>query len=345
MQNISLIIPDDWHNHLRDQHYLERTVTDVARSFNRAIIMPNLKSPVTTVAAAQAYRQRILNALPPHSEFTPLMTLYLTPMLIPAEIVAAKKSGIIFGCKLYPQGVTTQSEFGVRNIMDIYPALEAMQAHNIPLLIHGEIPNADVDIFDRERVFIDTILTQLLQDFPNLKMVLEHISTKIAVDFVASAPDTLAATITPHHLLLNRNDVLAGGIKPHHYCLPIAKRESDRLALIQAATSGNKKFFLGTDSAPHTQESKQSACGCAGIYSAYHALPLYLETFETAGALTQFEAFASYFGAQFYGLPINTRRITLRKQPWQVPATLPFGDSTVIPFLAGQTLQWQLTHE
>ena len=307
--------------------------------------MPNLKSPVTTTRDANNYLQRITQHIPIGKNFTPLMTLYLTTQLTPAEIAAAKASGIVYACKLYPQGATTNSNYGVSNIESCYAALEAMQQQQLPLLIHGELPDQEIDIFDREPLFIEHVLTKILHDFPQLKIVLEHISTQKAVDFVCNGPANLAATITPHHLLLNRNDILAGGIKPHHYCLPIAKREADRVALVKAATSGNAKFFLGTDSAPHTISSKQSACGCAGIYSAFHALSLYLETFEREQALDKFEAFASFYGADFYGLPRNTSKITFIKKPWQVPESLPFGNESVIPLLAGQTLQWQHTHD
>lgn len=345
MQSITLTTPDDWHSHLRDHEFLATTVADTCRYFGRAIIMPNLKPPVTNVIDAKNYLKRIKNCIPAEKNFTPLLTLYLTPQLTPNEIKEAKESGIIYAVKLYPQGATTNSDYGVTNIKACYPTLEAMQQLQLPLLIHGELPDHDIDIFDREALFIEQTLTQLLNDFPKLKIVLEHISTKTAVDFVTAGPANLAATITPHHLLLNRNDILAGGIKPHNYCLPIIKRERDRLALVAAATSGNSKFFLGTDSAPHTIDSKQSACGCAGIYSAYHAIPLYLETFEREQALDKFEAFASHFGADFYQLPHNTTQLTLHKTPWQVPNSLPFGEQTVVPLLAGHTLQWQLAHD
>lgn len=345
MQSITLTTPDDWHSHLRDYEFLTTTVTDTCHYFGRAIIMPNLKPPVTTLVDAKKYYERITACIPPEKKFTPLLTLYLTPTLTPDEIKKAKTSGLIYACKLYPQGATTNSDFGVTDIKTCYPTLEAMQQYQLPLLIHGELPNHDIDIFDREARFIEKTLTQLLKDFPQLKIVLEHISTQTAVDFVASGPAHLAATITPHHLLLNRNDLLAGGIKPHNYCLPIIKRETDRQALVQAAMSGSHKFFLGTDSAPHTVDNKQSACGCAGIYSAYHAIPLYLEIFERENALNKFEAFASHYGADFYGLPRNTTHITLHKKPWQVPDSLSFGNQRVVPLLAGHTLQWQLTDD
>ncbi len=345
MQTITVTTPDDWHVHLRDHELLKTSVADTSRFFNRAIVMPNLKPPIATVEQAKAYLTRIQQAIPQGQSFNPLLTLYLTPTLSPAEILKAKTSHIIFACKFYPHGVTTNSNFGISTLQDSYPTLEAMQTHGIPLLIHGETPDKQVDIFDRESCFIEQILTRLLKDFPKLKMVLEHISTETAVNFVQDASENLAATITPHHLLLNRNDVLSGGIKVHNYCLPIVKRERDRLALLKAATSGNKKFFLGTDSAPHAIETKETACGCAGIYSAFHAIPLYLEAFEAADSLDKFEAFASHFGAQFYGLPINSGTLTFCKDPWKVPEKLSFGDSTVVPLLAGQTLQWQLAHD
>jgi dihydroorotase len=345
MQSLTLTVPDDWHSHLRDEEFLQRTVTDTARFFKRAIIMPNLKPPVISVLDAEQYNQRILQHIPDNSSFTPLLTLYLTPDLTPDEVKKAKESGIIYACKLYPQGATTNSDFGVSDIQDIYPALEAMQKYQLPLLIHGEIPNHDVDIFDREKLFIETTLIQLQKDFPDLKMVLEHISTRTAVDFVLASGNNLAATITPQHLLLNRNDILAGGIKPHNYCLPIAKREEDRLALRKAATSGNSKFFLGTDSAPHTIENKETSCGCAGTYTAFHAIPLYLEVFDDENALEKFEGFASIYGAEHYGLPINSEKITFKKQPWTIPESLPFGNSTVVPLLAEKTLKWQLSDD
>lgn len=341
MQSLTFTLPDDWHCHFRDGDFLTRTVADTSRAFRRAIVMPNLKPPVLRVDDAERYLKLISAHITDTNAFTPLMTLYINDALTADDIQKAKSSGCIYACKLYPQGATTHSDAGVSDISAIYPVLEAMQQHQLPLLIHGEIPEADVDIFDREKLFIETTLTQLQKDFPELKMVLEHISTKTAVEFVRAAGNHLAATITPQHLLLNRNDILAGGIKPHNYCLPVAKREEDRLALRAAAVSGNPKFFLGTDSAPHTLENKQSACGCAGTYSAFHAIPLYLEVFEQEHALDRFEAFASQFGANYYGLPVNTQQVTYIKQPWTVPESLPFGDSTVVPLLAGHTLQWQ----
>lgn len=340
MQTLQLTWPDDWHTHLRDGNTLERTVQDTATYFKRAIIMPNLMPAITTLDMACSYRDRILTHAP--ATFSPLMTLYLTPDVTPDTIIQGKQDNLITACKLYPRGATTNSAAGVTDLTECYATLEAMQTIGMPLLIHGETPAADIDIFDREKHFIDNTLTPLLQRFPTLKIVLEHISTQAAVDFVITGPENLAATITAHHLLINRNDILAGGIKPHHYCLPIAKRESDRQALLQAATSGNPKFFLGTDSAPHARHTKESACGCAGIYTAFHALPLYAHAFEAANALHKLDAFASHFGAKFYGLPTNSGKITLVKKPWVVPETLPFGDDAVVPLWATQTLQWQL---
>lgn len=339
-QTITLTCPDDWHAHLRDDAGLERTVHDTARYFRRAIIMPNLAPPITTLDAAAAYRDRILSHAP--ITFTPLMTLYLTPDVTPKMIKEGHCSGLITACKLYPRGATTNSAAGVEDLSACYPTLEAMASTGMPLLIHGETPQHNIDIFDREAHFIEHTLSPLLQHFPTLKIVLEHISTQAAVDFVIQAPDNLAATITAHHLLLNRNDILAGGIKPHHYCLPVAKRETDRAALVAAATSGNPKFFLGTDSAPHARRTKESPCGCAGIYTAFHALPLYIHTFETENALDKLNNFASCFGPKFYGLPVNTDTCTFIKKPWSIPETLPFGNNAVVPLWATQTLQWQL---
>ena len=344
MQTLTITRPDDWHCHLRDNAFLHRTVKDTATTFSRAIVMPNLTPPITSLTALTQYRSRIL-ACNETGHFTPLMTLYLNKAVTPDMITSAHRENLVTACKLYPQGATTNSAAGVRDTQSLYPVLEQMQSVDMPLLVHGETPAHDIDIFDREQHFILNTLTQLIHDFPSLRIVLEHISTRYAVDFVTQAPSNVAATITPHHLLLNRNDILAGGIKPHHYCLPIAKREEDRAALLTAATSGNPKFFLGTDSAPHAQDSKESACGCAGIYSAYHAIPLYLEAFEQAGALDQFNAFASQFGANFYGLPVNTTQLTFIRKPWTVPETLSFGDTVVVPLWATQTLQWQLLDE
>lgn len=341
-QELSLIKPDDWHLHLRDAEEMASVVAHTARRFARAIIMPNLRPPVTDSRLAAAYRQRILSALPRGDRFQPLMTLYLTDKLPPSEIAAAVDSELIFAAKLYPAGATTNSENGVTRLANIYPTLEAMQRLDLPLLVHGEVTGAEVDIFDRERRFIDDALRLLVQDFPGLRIVFEHITTAEAVQFVLDAPRNVAATITPHHLLYNRNAILAGGIRPHFYCLPVLKRERDRHALVRAATSGNPRFFLGTDSAPHPLGSKETACGCAGIYNAHAAIELYAEVFEQAGAMERLEGFASRFGAGFYGLPCNRERIRLRKEPWSVPASYAFGSSRVVPLRAGEIMDWRL---
>lgn len=342
MEKLSLIQPDDWHLHLRDGDYLATTVAASARYFARAIIMPNLKPPVTSVKAAEEYQQRIINALPKDKKFQPLMTLYLTDQTDAKLIQAAKSSGFIYACKLYPAGATTHSQHGVTDFSAIYPALEAMQKYDIPLLIHGEVTNSNVDIFDREKYFLAETLAGLIKKFPELRIVLEHITTKEAVDFVLSAPKTLAATITAHHLLLNRNDIFVGGIHPHYYCLPILKRQQHQEALIAAATSGNSKFFLGTDSAPHPQNQKESACGCAGIYTAHAALEFYAEVFEQANALEKLEAFSSIHGPNFYRLPVNQAKITLIKKSWQVPSTISFGNEQLIPLRAGENVRWMV---
>lgn len=340
MQQFTITQPDDWHVHLRDGDYLRTTVPHLAREFHRAIVMPNLKPPVVTAAQAAAYRDRILAALPAGLAFEPLMTLYLTDNTPPAEIRRARDSGCVHAVKLYPAGATTHSDAGVSALDRCYPTLAAMEEAGLPLLIHGEVTAAHVDIFDRERVFIDEVLLPLVQRFPGLKIVFEHITTREAVSFVLAAPTTVAATITAHHLLLNRNDLLVGGVRPHHYCLPVLKREHDRAALLDAAVSGNPKFFLGTDSAPHSRATKENACGCAGIYTAHAALEFYAEAFEQAGALDKLEAFASFHGADFYGLPRNRGRLRLRKQAQDVPTSLPFGDESVIPLRAGGKLAW-----
>ena len=313
-----------------------------AERFARAIVMPNLRPPVTTTDQAMAYRERILNALTGETDFTPLMTLYLTDNTSPEEIVTARNSGIVQAVKLYPAGATTNSDSGVTDISRLTPTLEAMAEQGMPLLVHGEVTSSDVDVFDRERVFLETLLAPLTERLPELKVVFEHITTREAAEFVTTSSANIAATITPQHLLLNRNAILVGGIHPHNYCLPVLKRESHRQALVEAATSGNPKFFLGTDSAPHARGAKESACGCAGIYSAHAAIELYAEVFEAAGALDRLEAFASHNGPDFYGLPRNDEKITLIKKPWQVPDSYPFGEETVIPMAAGETLQWQL---
>jgi dihydroorotase len=317
-------------------------VAHTARRFARAIVMPNLKPPVTTTALAGMYRQRILDALPQGLDFEPLMTLYLTDRLTPEEVTTAKQSGFVKGIKLYPAGATTNSDDGVTDIRKRYPVLETMQRENLPLLVHAEVTDPEVDIFDRERAFIDRHMVNLARDFPELRIVFEHVTTKDAVDFVREANGRLAATITPQHLLYNRNNMLAGGIRPHFYCLPILKRSTHQEALLKAATSGDPRFFLGTDSAPHPLNAKECACGCAGCYSAHAAIELYATAFEQAGALDKLEGFASFFGADFYGLPRNPGLITLEKRTWTVPDAYPFGDEQVVPLAAGEQLEWQL---
>jgi dihydroorotase len=339
---LTIARPDDWHVHLRDGELMRGIVGHTAGAFGRAVVMPNLDPPVTTVAAAAAYRERIAAALPPKSRFAPLLTLYLTDNTQPAEIERARRSGFIIGVKYYPAGATTHSAFGVTAIERVYPALEAMQRHRLPLLIHGEVTAAEVDVFDRERVFVETVLARILRDFPELKIVLEHVTTREAAEFVAAAPAHVGATITPQHLLHSRNALFAGGIRPHLYCLPILKRESHRHALVKAATGGSPKFFLGTDSAPHAREAKLAACGCAGCYSAHAALELYADAFEAAGALDKLEAFASFHGADFYGLPRNGDTVTLTRETWTVPAEYVFGSHTVVPLNAGATMRWRL---
>ena len=340
--SLTITRPDDWHLHLRDGAALQAVLPDTARQFARAIVMPNLRPPVTTVELAAAYRTRILAALPAGANFEPLMTLYLTDNTTADEIKRAKASGIIHGVKLYPAGATTNSDSGVTDLMKCANALEVMQDLGLPLLAHAEVTDSDVDVFDREKVFIDRHMTPLLKRFPFLKVVFEHITTKDAADFVTSAPNNVAATITAHHLLLNRNDMFKGGIQPHHYCLPILKRESHRLALVEAAISGNTKFFLGTDSAPHAKHTKEAACGCAGIYTAHAAIELYAEAFEAASALDKLEAFASFYGADFYGLPRNVEKITLEKTAWTVPNELTMGNESLVPLRAGQQVHWKL---
>jgi dihydroorotase len=334
--------PDDWHLHVRDGDALGTVVPHTARQFGRAIIMPNLKPPVTTTAQALAYRQRVLAAVPEGVDFTPLMTLYLTDNTARGEIAAAKASGHIYAVKLYPAGATTHSDAGVTDIRRTYPALEAMAKHGLPLLVHAEVTDPDVDVFDREAVFIERHLRPVCEAIPELKVVLEHVTTRDGVDFVTGSPDTVAATVTPHHLLLNRNAMFAGGIRPHHYCLPVLKRETHRTALVAAATGGSPKFFLGTDSAPHAREAKESACGCAGMYTAHAALELYARAFEAAGALERLEGFASRHGPAFYGLAPNSGTVTLERADWQVPDSYPLADSAVVPLLAGETLEWRI---
>jgi dihydroorotase len=343
MDTLTLIRPDDWHLHVRDGAALRAVVPHSVRQFARAIIMPNLRPPVTTTEQALAYRERILDAVPDGLAFQPLMTLYLTDHTPPAEIARARASGHIHACKLYPAGATTNADSGVTDIHNIYPVLEAMQARGLPLLVHGEVTEPAVDVFDREAVFIERVLIPVVRDFPALKIVLEHITTQDAADYVREAPATVAATITAHHLLYNRNALFQGGIRPHYYCLPILKREHHRQALVQAATRGNPKYFLGTDSAPHPRQDKEAACGCAGCYTAHAALELYAEAFDSAGALDQLEAFASFHGPDFYGLPRNTDTVTLRRQPTPVPDRFPFGADPLIPLRGGETLLWRMT--
>lgn len=335
--------PDDFHIHLRDGAALATTVPHCAQQFGRALVMPNLAPPVTTVAMARDYRQRIMDHVPAGNGFTPLMSLYLTDTMSPQTIAQAKQSDHVFGCKLYPAGATTNSDSGVTDIKNIYPVLEAMQQVNLPLLVHGEVTDHDIDIFDREKVFLDTVLSDICKQFPQLRIVVEHITTKDAVQFVLENKDNIAATITAHHLLINRNDMLVGGIKPHNYCLPVVKRQIHQQSLIDAATSASHKFFLGTDSAPHNKSKKECATGCAGIYTAHCAIPLYASVFEQADKLDQLEAFASIRGAQFYQLPLNEQFIELEKKPWQVPNQFQYNETeTLIPFHADQTLQWQV---
>ncbi len=340
---ITITRPDDWHLHLRDGDALKAVLPDTARRFARAIVMPNLKPPVTTAAAAEAYRQRILSALPPGSDFQPLMTLYLTDNTRPAEIERAKASGIVHAVKYYPAGATTNSDAGVSDIARCFDTLGAMTNLGMPLLIHGEVTDPQVDIFDREKAFIERTMIPLVRKFPGLRVVMEHITTANAVKFVLSASDNVAATITAHHLLLNRTDIFRGGIRPHLYCLPVLKREEHRLALLKAATSGNPKFFLGTDSAPHARHTKETSCGCAGIYTAHAGIELYAEAFETAGSLDKLEGFAGFFGADFYRLPRNKSRITLEKNPASVPEELPYGAETLVPLRAGASVAWSLS--
>ncbi len=342
MDTLTITRPDDWHLHVRDAAALAAVLPHTARQFARAIIMPNLKPPVTTTALALAYRERILAAVPAGLSFEPLMTLYLTDNTPAAEIAQAKASGKIHAVKYYPAGATTNSDSGVTDITKTYAALDAMQEHGLPLLVHGEVTDGSVDIFDREKVFIDTVLTPLAERFENLKIVFEHITTRDAVDFVLGAPARIGATLTAHHLLYNRNAMFSGGMQPHYYCLPVLKRETHRAALLDAAASGNPKFFLGTDSAPHAQTSKETACGCAGIYSAHAALELYAEAFEQAGALDRLEAFASFHGPDFYGLPRNRDTVTLEKEPWRIPDAYPLGEERLIPLRAGATMSWRL---
>ena len=342
MQTLTLTRPDDWHLHLRDGAALAAVLPHTARQFARAIVMPNLRPPVPTVEHARAYRERILAALPAGSRFEPLMTLYLTDNTTPEEIALAQASGVVHALKYYPAGATTNSDSGVTRLEHCFRALEAMEKAGLPLLLHGEVTDPEVDVFDREQAFIDTVLPQIAQRFAGLRLVLEHVTTREAVQYVAAAPANVAATITAHHLLLNRNAMFAGGIRPHHYCLPLLKREAHRRALVQAATGGSPKFFLGTDSAPHARGSKEAQCGHAGIYTAHAAIELYAEAFEAAAALDRFEAFASFHGADFYRLPRNTEKITLRREGWQVQSSLALGEDELVPLRAGEPLAWRL---
>ena len=339
-QTLSITRPDDWHLHLRDGAALAAVLPHTARQFARAIVMPNLKPPITTAALARAYRERILAARPAGSDFEPLMALYLTDRLAPAEITRARQAGVL-ACKLYPAGATTNSDDGVTDIRKVYPTLEAMQREGLLLLVHGEVTDPAVDLFDREAVFIDRVMTPLRRDFPELKVVFEHLTTREGAQYVAQADAYTAATITPQHLLYNRNAIFTGGLRPHFYCLPVLKSEEHRVALVQAATSGSPRFFLGTDSAPHAAHLKEHASGHAGCYTALTALELYAEVFEAQGALDKLEAFASFHGADFYGLPRNTGTVTLRKEPWTVPEAVPFGEAQLKPLRGGETLAWK----
>lgn len=339
---LTLTRPDDWHLHLRDGAGLRAVLPDTARQFARAIVMPNLRPPVTTADAAQAYYDRIKQALPAGLVFEPLMTLYLTDNMAAEEILRARQSGVVQAVKLYPAGATTNSDSGVTSLAKCAAVLAEMEKQGMPLLIHGEVTDTEIDVFDREKVFIERHLQPLLKDFPGLKVVFEHITTKDAAEFVTQGPANLAATITAHHLLMNRNAMFTGGIRPHHYCLPVLKRETHRQALVQAATSGSGKFFLGTDSAPHPKSAKEASCGCAGMYTAHAAIELYAEAFEAAGALDKLEGFASFYGPDFYGLPRNTDQITLRKERWLVPEHIPFADDVLVPLRAGQHVEWRL---
>jgi len=342
MQRLTITKPDDWHLHLRDGDVLPAVLPDTVRRFARAVVMPNLKPPVVNSELALAYRERILAALPAGAQFEPLMTLYLTDNTAPEEIGRARASGAVFAVKYYPAGATTNSDSGVTDIRKCLGTLEAMTAAGMPLLVHGEVTDPQVDVFDREKVFVERTLIPLVQRLPRLRIVLEHITTASAVKFVLAAPDNVAATITAHHLLLNRNALFQGGMRPHHYCLPVLKREEHRQALLKAATAGNPKFFLGTDSAPHARHTKENDCGCAGIYTAHAGIELYAEAFETAGALDKLEAFASFHGADFYGLPRNAGQVTLVRRDRPVPEELPYGANTLVPLRAGGVVRWSL---
>jgi dihydroorotase len=343
MNQLTLKRPDDWHLHLRDGAAMASVLAATARCFGRAIVMPNLKPAVRTTQQALHYRERILAALPEGAAFEPLMTLYLTDDTPPEEIGRAKLSGRVFGVKLYPAGATTHSDEGVTRISRCFHAIEKMEQMGLPLLVHGESTDPAIDVFDREKAFLEEVLGPLLERFPQLKVVLEHVTTRDAVQYVEVTGPNVAATITAHHLLMNRNALFMGGIRPHHYCLPVLKREEHREALVEAATSGNPKFFLGTDSAPHSRQAKETDCGCAGIYTAHAAIELYAIAFEEAGALDRLEGFASQFGAQFYGLPPSRDTITLVREDWKVPDTLPFGAEKLVPLRAGEILPWKLS--
>ena len=342
MDRLTLIRPDDWHLHLRDGEALAAVLPDTAQRFARAIVMPNLKPPVTTTAQALAYRERIVAALPAGARFEPLMTLYLTDRTPPEEVRRARDSGYVHGVKLYPAGATTNSDSGVTAIGHCMATLEAMQDIGLPLLIHGEVTDSNIDVFDREKVFIERTLAPLTHALPRLKVVLEHITTADSVEFVRAAGPNVAATITVHHLLLNRNALFQGGIRPHHYCLPVLKREEHRRALVDAATSGSPKFFLGTDSAPHARHTKEADCGCAGVYTAHAAVELYAEVFDAAGALDRLEGFASLHGPDFYGLPRNQDHVSLERRAWRVPSELPYGSERLVPLRAGGEVGWSL---
>ncbi|HKY03102.1 MAG TPA: dihydroorotase [Burkholderiales bacterium] len=342
MNSLSITQPDDWHLHLRDGAAMTSVLPHTARQFARAIIMPNLRPPVTTVAAASAYRDCILAALPAGLRFEPLMTLYLTDNTSASEIAAAKASGFVHAVKYYPAGATTNSDSGVTTLEAAFPALAAMEERDVPLLVHGEVTTLGVDVFDREKVFIDTVMSRIVNRFPRLRVVFEHITTADAAHFVRDAGANIGATITAHHLLYNRNAIFQGGIRPHYYCLPVLKREKHRQALVDAAIGGSKKFFLGTDSAPHPRGDKESACGCAGCYTAHAAIEMYAEAFEHAGALDKLEAFASFNGPDFYRLPRNQTRITLKKEDWEVPAVFAFADTQLTPLRAGEILHWRM---
>lgn len=342
INSLTITRPDDWHLHLRDGDVLASVLPHTAKQFGRAIVMPNLKPPVTTTAQALAYRERILASIPVGMRFEPLMTLYLTNNTSPDEIRRAKDSGLVQAVKLYPAGATTNSDAGVTDLRLCYSTLEEMQKCGMPLLVHGEVTDPAVDLFDREAVFIEQVLQPLRTDMPSLKVVFEHITTSQAVDYVRTASGPIAATITAHHLLYNRNEIFKGGIRPHYYCLPVLKRESHRQALVQAAISGNPRFFLGTDSAPHAKNTKENACGCAGCYTALHAMELYTQVFDQAGALDKLESFASIFGPTFYQLPINTDKITLQRTNWTLPTELPLANTFIVPLNAGETLQWKM---